>query len=132
MMRPNDGLDDQAVVVALEAESAGLDERADAGTADDPRALPAAVKARIAAYSSRLRFWLNGRPCEIENPDPTTVLSDHVRDSGLTGTKVGCGQGGCGACTVMISRRTPEGDDHRAINACLRSLAALADTHVTT
>src|SRR5262249_21120931 len=57
---------------------------------------------------------------------------DYIRDLGITGTKVGCGQGGCGACTVMISRRTPGGDDHRAINSCLRSLAAVAGSHVTT
>ncbi len=118
--------------VVLGTDSAGVEALANGHPADDPDALPDAVQAMIAGYSSRLRFWLNGQPREIENPDPAVILSDHVRDTGLTGTKVGCGQGGCGACTVMISRRTPEGDDHRAINACLRTLAAVADCHVTT
>jgi xanthine dehydrogenase/oxidase len=94
--------------------------------------LPARVRAIIADYSGRLAFWLNGQAVEIAAPDPAVTLSDYLRGSGMTGTKVGCGQGGCGACTVMLSRRTTEGDDHRAINACLRPLVAVAGTHVTT
>lgn len=99
---------------------------------EDDDALPAPVLAKIAGYSRRLAFRLNGELHQVDNPDPSLLLSDYLRDSGLTGTKVGCGQGGCGACTVMLSRRGPEGDDHRPINACLRSLAALDGCHVTT
>lgn len=102
------------------------------GTADEHAALPAPVLAKIAGYARRLSFLLNGELHEIDNPDPSLLLSDYLRDSGLTGTKVGCGQGGCGACTVMLSRRGPEGDEHRPINACLRSLAGVAGCHVTT
>ncbi len=55
------------------------------------------------AYSSHLVFWLNGRKVALENPNPATLLTDYLHGIGLTGTKVGCGQGGCGACTVMLS-----------------------------
>lgn len=94
--------------------------------------LPASVLAKVAGYSRRLTFWLNGELRQVEGADPSVLLSDYLRDSGLTGTKVGCGQGGCGACTVMLSKRGPEGDEHRPINACLRSLVAVAGCHVTT
>ncbi len=98
----------------------------------DDTALPAPVLAKIAGYSRRLSFRLNGEFHQVDNPDPSLLLSDFLHDSGLTGTKVGCGQGGVAACTVMLSRRGPEGDDHRPINACLRSLVAVAGYHVTT
>jgi xanthine dehydrogenase/oxidase len=91
-----------------------------------------AVADRLREYSPELVFWLNGERMVLHNPDPAVMLADHLREIGLTGTKIGCAQGGCGACTVMISRRTPEGDRHEAFNACLRPLAALAGTHVTT
>lgn len=54
-------------------------------------------------------------------------------DVGLTGTKLGCGEGGCGACTVMVSS---VGDDgqllHRSVNACLCPLYAIEGMHVVT
>ena len=132
MMSDNGGIHDPGAGVAILLEPGQNERRGNGRAGGDGLPLPRAVQAKIAAYSSRLTFLLNGQPLEIENPDPAVVLSDYIRDSGLTGTKVGCGQGGCGACTVMISHRTPEGHDHRAINSCLRPLAAVADSHVTT
>ena len=90
------------------------------------------VADRLREYSAELVFWLNGERVVLHNPDPAVLLADYLREIGLTGTKIGCSQGGCGACTVMISRRTREGDRHEAINACLRPIAALDGTHVTT
>ncbi len=131
-MSDNRGVHQPGAGVVILLEPAESERQGNGRASGDGLALPRAVKAKIAAYSSSLTFLLNGQPLEITNPDPAVLLSDFIRDSGLTGTKVGCGQGGCGACTVMISRRTPEGDDHRAINSCLRPLAAVANSHVTT
>jgi aerobic carbon-monoxide dehydrogenase small subunit len=65
-----------------------------------------------------VEFTLNGRPCRIEVPPHFTVL-DLVRDGlSLTGTKDGCGEGVCGACTVLL--------DGRPIRACLVLAARLA------
>lgn len=80
-----------------------------------------------------LVFWLNGVKVEIPNPDLTVKLADYLREVGLTGTKVSCGQGGCGACTVMLSHKDKEGKAiHRPINACLRLLCTLDGMLVTT
>jgi len=94
--------------------------------------LPQHLKDRLVGYSNTLRFWLNGLEISIPNADPTLLLVDFLHERGLTGTKIGCAQGGCGACTVMISRKTKFGVDHRAINSCLRPLASVADAEVTT
>jgi len=52
---------------------------------------------------------------------------------GLTGAKLGCGEGGCGACTVMISSVEPDGSLlHRSINACLCPLYSVEGMHIIT
>lgn len=62
-----------------------------------------------------IKFSLNGETVEVDVP-PTTSLLDWLREErGLTGTKEGCNEGDCGACTVMVT-----GDDGaRALNACI-------------
>ena len=51
----------------------------------------------------RIRVVINGRPYEGE-VEPRTLLSDFIRHgAGLTGTKVGCEHGVCGACTVQLA-----------------------------
>lgn len=50
----------------------------------------------------------------------------------LTGSKLGCGEGGCGACTVMISRFDGEKLLHYSVNACLMPVLAVDGMHVTT
>lgn len=86
-----------------------------------------------APYTNQLTFWLNGVKVDISNPDPSIKLADYLREVGLTGTKVSCGQGGCGACTVMLSHKKADGTVvHRPINACLRLLCTVDGMLVTT
>jgi xanthine dehydrogenase/oxidase len=87
-------------------------------------------------FATDLRFRLNGVDQVLHRVDPTMLLVDWLRSGavGLTGTKKGCAQGGCGACTVMLSRWTVGLDDieHLAVNACLRPLCAIDGMEVTT
>jgi xanthine dehydrogenase small subunit len=66
-----------------------------------------------------IRFTLNGRPVEARDIPPTTTLLEHLRASGLTGTKEGCAEGDCGACTVAWIEPTPDGPALRSVNSCL-------------
>ncbi|XP_056445092.1 aldehyde oxidase 6 isoform X3 [Gadus chalcogrammus] len=76
--------------------------------------------------SDSLCFFVNGRKVTEENADPETMLVSFLREKlRLTGTKVSCGGGGCGACTVMVSR-------HFSANACLLPVCQLAGAAVTT
>jgi xanthine dehydrogenase YagT iron-sulfur-binding subunit len=70
------------------------------------------------------RVSINGAPYELP-ADPRVTLLDFLREHlGLTGTKVGCDHGQCGACTVLVNGRR--------INACLCLAVTLAGDEVTT
>eukprot|EP01113_Clastostelium_recurvatum_P030146 TRINITY_DN3652_c0_g1_i1.p1 TRINITY_DN3652_c0_g1~~TRINITY_DN3652_c0_g1_i1.p1 ORF type:complete len:1345 (-),score=361.69 TRINITY_DN3652_c0_g1_i1:322-4356(-) len=95
----------------------------------DPLLLPSKEK-----YTNEFVFFLNGKKVELAQVEPETTLLQYVRSTKLTGTKLGCGEGGCGACTVMVSHMEPETATihHRAVNACLAPLCSVAGMAVTT
>ena len=78
-------------------------------------------------------FILNGRAVRIEySGSPNTTLLEFLRASGLTGTKEGCAEGDCGACSVAIVDRDVYGKPcYRAINSCLVPVCLLAGREVT-
>nr|XP_035954391.1 aldehyde oxidase isoform X5 [Halichoerus grypus] len=85
--------------------------------------------------AAELLFYVNGRKVIEKNVDPETMLLPYLRKKlRLTGTKYGCGTGGCGACAVMISRYTPavRSVSHHAANACLTPICSLHGAAVTT
>jgi xanthine dehydrogenase/oxidase len=103
-----------------------------------------------------LLFYVNGVKHELTDVQPEVTLLEYLRSTGLTGTKLGCGevrswfacravelvdtvaiaavQGGCGACTVMLSSYdvATAKVSHRAINACLAPLCSVHWCAVTT
>ena len=67
---------------------------------------------------------VNGQRHEIEG-DPTDSLLSVLRyELGLTGSKFGCGEGHCGACTVLV--------DNQPTRACVARLGSVANTNITT
>ncbi|KAI4143715.1 MAG: hypothetical protein L6R39_004473 [Caloplaca ligustica] len=84
---------------------------------------------------SGLRFYLNGTKVILdEDLDPEVTLLEYLRGIGLTGTKLGCAEGGCGACTVVVSQFNPTTKRiyHASVNACLAPLVSVDGKHVIT
>ncbi|KAK2736593.1 hypothetical protein FQN57_000710 [Myotisia sp. PD_48] len=85
-------------------------------------------------YDDTLQFYLNGTKIVLDSVDPEATLLEYLRGIGLTGTKLGCAEGGCGACTVVISHFNPTTNKiyHASVNACLAPLISVDGKHVIT
>ena len=80
-----------------------------------------------------LKLTINGVTETARDVPPTRTLLDHLRGSGRVGTKEGCAEGDCGACTVALLAESPGGDlGYQAINSCLVPLAAVAEHRLVT
>ncbi|KAF2257019.1 xanthine dehydrogenase/oxidase [Trematosphaeria pertusa] len=86
------------------------------------------------SYDDTLRFYLNGTKVVLDTADPEVTLLEYLRGIGLTGTKLGCAEGGCGACTVVVSQYNPTTKKiyHASVNACLAPLVSVDGKHVIT
>ena len=77
---------------------------------------------------SSIRFVLDGEVIELSDVDPTRTVLQYLReDAGKVGTKEGCAEGDCGACTVALAEVDASGKrlQVRAINSCIRFLPTL-------
>lgn len=73
-----------------------------------------------------IRFLLDGNVVEIEEPDPAGSVLDYLRYTlRRTGTKEGCAEGDCGACTVLLGELNGDAVAWRAVNACILFLPML-------
>ncbi|KAJ8353453.1 hypothetical protein SKAU_G00210200 [Synaphobranchus kaupii] len=87
------------------------------------------------SFGDELVFFVNGKKIVERNAEPEMTLLTYLRRTlGLTGTKLGCAEGGCGACTVMVSKFHLYQNRivHHSVNACLAPICSLHHCAVTT
>lgn len=100
------------------------------------RSQPRTRKFAQIPWSNTLLFSVNGKSIEIVNPNPDELLATYLREKLLLkGTKLGCEEGGCGACSVVLRFQSNQQDvtPHIvAVNSCLRLLCANDGLSITT
>jgi xanthine dehydrogenase small subunit len=80
--------------------------------------------------ADNIRFTLNGQSVDVTGLSPMTTLLDWLRDHrGLRGTKEGCAEGDCGACTVVLERADGR---HEAMNSCIAMLGQMDGQSIRT
>ncbi len=80
---------------------------------------------------SEIRFVVNDRDVTLDQVDAHSTLLDYLRlDRRMTGTKEGCAEGDCGACTVLVGRVQNGNLRYEPVNACIRLTASLDACHV--
>ena len=80
-----------------------------------------------------IRFILSGRVEALSNCDPTQTVLEYLRETkNLTGTKEGCAEGDCGACTVVVGELHENGVRYRSVNSCIQFLPMLDGKQILT
>ena len=82
---------------------------------------------------NHIRFILNGEDVTLGHVAPDATLLDYLRlQRTLRGTKEGCAEGDCGACTVLVGRLSSGKLVYESVNACIRFIGSLDGCHVVT
>jgi xanthine dehydrogenase small subunit len=82
-----------------------------------------------------LRFIMDGGEIVLEDPPATMTVLEYLREvAGRRGTKEGCAEGDCGACTVVLGELNPDGETvkYRAVNSCIRFLPTIDGKELVT
>src|SRR5712672_4847460 len=82
-----------------------------------------------------VRFVLDGEVVTVSGLPPSITVLEYLRTvAGRTGTKEGCAEGDCGACTVVLGELAADGRtiDYRAINSCIRFLPTIDGKELVT
>ncbi|RYH07156.1 MAG: xanthine dehydrogenase small subunit, partial [Alphaproteobacteria bacterium] len=82
---------------------------------------------------NELRFILNDEDIALTEISATRTLLDYLRlDKRLKGSKEGCAEGDCGACSVLVGRLTGDELVYESVNACIAFVGSLEGAHVVT
>ena len=81
--------------------------------------------------SNTIKFIFENQIQEIKNPDPNETILNYIRlKLKKTGSKEGCAEGGCGACTIVIGELKKNNIIYKAINSCIAFTTSLEGKHL--
>ncbi len=76
--------------------------------------------------TNKVKFIYENKLIELENPDPNQTILGFIRNElKKTGTKEGCAEGGCGACTIVLGELENKKIKYKAINSCISFVPTL-------
>ena len=83
---------------------------------------------------NEIKFYLNQELRYLRDEDPRKTVLEYLRQNNYFGTKYGCGEGGCGACTILIAEYDAKKEKikYRTANSCLLPLYTLNNKQVVT
>jgi xanthine dehydrogenase small subunit len=82
---------------------------------------------------NQFNITINGEIVRLKDVSPTMTLLEYLRRFGLVGTKEGCGDGDCGACTIVIIGKNIDGEpQYQAVNSCLIPIGAAVGRELIT
>lgn len=90
---------------------------------------------QIKRETKSLVFAVNGQRFELSSVDPSMTLLEFLRtQTPFKGVKLGCGEGGCGACIVLLSKYDPVIDqvEDLTVSSCLTLLCSVNGCAITT
>jgi xanthine dehydrogenase/oxidase len=92
------------------------------------------IKKKMSKSFDKFEFYLNNKKYCEPNVDPKETLLKYLRRNGFYGTKYGCGEGGCGACTIVLAEYNSDRQmiHYRTANSCLLPLCACYGKQVIT
>ena len=81
--------------------------------------------------SNTIEFIYDNKIIKLRNPDPNKTILDFIRsDLKRTGTKEGCAEGGCGACTIVLGELINKKLTYKSINSCISFLPIIDKKHL--
>lgn len=87
----------------------------------------------MAETKDHINFVLNDEAISLSDFPSGLTLLDYIRlNKSLKGTKEGCAEGDCGACTVLVGRLTDDGLSYETVNSCIRFMGSLNACHIVT
>lgn len=114
-------------ILTIEQDSNKIQDKQQSDLADT-------LRSNFKNYSTTLTFYVNNSLKVVQSIDPRTTVLEYLRENGYCGTKLGCNEGGCGACTIVLAvyDRHKGAIKYKSANSCILPLCSANNKQIIT